>query len=89
MSQAQRSNNAPPQRGWTSVVASGASTLTSTVASTTTISTVFTPKPTSLSEVPGLVTQGSTLGAAGSSHSRTSPAHFPNELVPEDWEDDV
>ena len=87
MSQAQGSNNAPPQRGWTSVVASGASTSTSTVSSTTTSSTMFTPKPTSLPEVPGLVTQGPTLGATGSSLSRTvSPA---NELVPEDWEDDV
>ena len=78
------SSNAPPKRGWTSVVASGASTSTSTSSSaaadntSTHSSSVLAPKPTTSLEV------------VGSSLSRTvSPAHFPSEPVPEDWEDDV
>ena len=87
------SSNAPTQRGWTSVVASGAST--SSVAANNTSnhsSSVFAPKPTtSSSEVLPGPSHSSTLGVVGSSLSRTaSPAHLPtSEPVPEDWEDDV
>ena len=87
------SSNAPTQRGWTSVVASGPSTSTSTssaVANNTSTS-VFAPKPSSSEVLPVSSSHSSTLGVVvGSSLSRTvSPAHFPNsEPVPEDWEDD-
>lgn len=87
--QTQGFSNAPKQRGWTSVVASGASTSSAAAAANTSThsSSVFAPKPTS-SEEP--VSNSSTLGGVGSSLSRTvSPAHFPSEPVPEDWEDDV
>lgn len=71
---------------WTSVVASGASS-TSTAANTGSNSSVFMPIPTSSS---GLVAHSSTLGTGSASLSRTvSPAQFPSEPVPEDWEDDV
>ena len=91
------SSNAPTQRGWTSVVASGASaSSTSSVAanytSNTHSSSVFAPKPTTSSSegLPGS-SHSSTLGVVGSSLSRTaSPSHFPtSEPIPEDWEDDV
>lgn len=87
---AQGSSNAHTQRGWTSVVTSGASISTSAAnTSTHPSSSVFAPKPTSSEVVP--VSNSSTLGGAGSSLSRTvSPAHFPiSDSVPDDWEDDV
>jgi len=81
------------QRGWTSVVASGASSTLPAV-KTSSNPSVSTPIPKSSSEVSvsGLVVAGqsSTLGAGSTSLSRTvSPARFPSESVPEHWEDDV
>ena len=90
------SSNAPTQRGWTSVVTSGASTsLIANNTSTHSSSSVFAPKPnttTSSEVVVPVSSHSSTLGVAGSSLSRTvSPAQFAttSEPVPEDWEDDV
>lgn len=89
------SSNAPTQRGWSSVVTSGASTSSLVAVNTGTQSSVLVPKPTTTSSSSSSsevlpVSHDSTLGGVGSNLSRTvSPAHFPSEPVPEDWEDDV
>ena len=93
--QTQGSSNAPTQRGWTSVVTSGASTSSIANNTSTHSSSVFAPKPnttTSSEVVVPVSSHSSTLGVVGSSLSRTvSPAQFAttSEPVPEDWEDDV
>ena len=80
-------SNATIQRGWTSVVAFGASTSSAASAANTN-----THSSSSSEVVLPVSSYSSTLGGGvvGSNLSRTaSPAHITSEPVPEDWEDDV